>query len=59
MSRNLIQKRIKTTKTGKLLRRASHIGHNQAKKSRELKRSKKKPIVVHKTLKQSIIKIDH
>lgn len=42
MAKKSIQKRIKITKKGKVLRRPSHQGHNQAKKSSKLKQKKRK-----------------
>ncbi|NMB92340.1 MAG: 50S ribosomal protein L35 [Parcubacteria group bacterium] len=44
MSKNSIRKRIKITKTGKILRRCAHQGHNQAKQSSKIKRRRKKSI---------------
>ena len=36
------RKRIKITKQGKMLRRVSHQGHNQAKQPSKIKRQRKK-----------------
>ncbi|PIR98638.1 MAG: 50S ribosomal protein L35 [Candidatus Colwellbacteria bacterium CG10_big_fil_rev_8_21_14_0_10_41_28] len=40
MASKTIRKRIKVTKTGKLLRRQKGLGHSRAKKSRNLMRKK-------------------
>jgi len=58
MGKNLIDKRIKVTKSGKILRRPSHIGHNQAKKNSKTKRSKRGLILVN-DFKKNIFKIYH
>jgi len=44
MGKTSIRKRIKITKTGKVLRRSSHQGHNQAKESSEIKQQRRKRI---------------
>jgi len=44
MSNNSIRKRTKITKSGKILRRIGHQGHNQAKQSSKTKRRRKKSI---------------
>lgn len=58
MSRNLIDKRIKITKKGKLLRRPSRISHNLAKKPSKVKRQKRQVVKVEK-FKTDILKIYH
>lgn len=58
MGKNLIDKRIKLTKSGKILRRHSHIGHNQAKKKSKVKRAKR-GLVCISNLKKDILKIYH
>jgi len=47
MGKTSIQKRIKITKTGKVLRRLSHQGHNQAKKSSKTKQQGRKRVSFH------------
>jgi len=47
MGKTSIQKRIKITKTGKVLRRISHQGHNQAKESSKTKQQRKKRVSFH------------
>jgi ribosomal protein L35 len=44
MGKTSIQKRIKITKRGKVLRRVSHQGHNQAKESPKTKQQRKKNV---------------
>jgi ribosomal protein L35 len=44
MGKTSIQKRIKITKTGKVLRRLGHQGHNQAKKSSKTKQQGRKRV---------------
>jgi len=44
MGKNALQKRITITKTGKVLRRVGHQGHNQAKQSPKTKQRRKKTI---------------
>ncbi len=58
MGKNLIESRIKLTKRGKILRRSSHIGHNQAKKTSKVKRAKRS-LVSASHLKKDILKIYH
>ncbi|HOK17271.1 MAG TPA: hypothetical protein PL164_00710 [Candidatus Paceibacterota bacterium] len=58
MGKNLIESRIKLTKRGKILRRPSHIGHNQAKKKSKVKRSKR-GLISASHLKKDIFKIYH
>lgn len=58
MGKNLIDKRIKLTKKGKILRRPSHISHNQAKKKSKVKRAKR-GLVNITNFKQDIFKIYH
>lgn len=58
MSKNLIDKRIKFTKRGKILRRHSHIGHNQAKKKSKIKRARR-GLVCISNFKKDILKIYH
>lgn len=55
MGKHLIEKRIKITKKGKILRRPSKIGHNLAKKPSKSKRQKQK-LVLEKMHKKLIIK---
>jgi ribosomal protein L35 len=45
MGKASIQKRVKITKTGKVLRRVSHQGHNQAKESPKIKQQRKKDVL--------------
>jgi len=42
MSKKSYSKRVKITKTGKVLRRNSHQGHNQAKVTSKVKRQRRK-----------------
>jgi ribosomal protein L35 len=52
MGKTSIQKRIKITKTGKVLRRISNQGHNQAKKSSKTKQQSRKSASFHLYAKQ-------
>lgn len=52
MGKTSFQKRIKITKTGKVLRRVSHQGHNQAKESPKTKQQRKKCVSFHLYAKQ-------
>ncbi len=52
MGKKTFQKRFTITKTGKLIRRHSNLGHNKAKKNNKTKRRNKRPIVAHKNNKQ-------
>lgn len=58
MGKNLIDSRIKITKSGKVLRRPSHISHNQAKKKSKIKRLKRGLVSVTQ-LKNELFKIYH
>ena len=58
MGKHLVEKRIKITKRGKILRRSSHIGHNLSKKTPKVKRQKQKLISVEHHRK-NIYKILH
>ncbi len=58
MGKNLIEARVKITKKGKVLRRQSHLGHNQAKKKSKVKRAKRS-LVSASHLKKDILKIYH
>jgi len=52
MGKTSIQKRIKITKRGKVLRRISHQGHNQAKQSSKTKQQRRKDASFHLYAKQ-------
>jgi len=58
MRRKLFKKRLKITKTGKILRRSSHLGHTKAKDSAKVKRRRKRLISMEKH-KKTIIKHSH
>lgn len=58
MRKKLFKKRLKTTKTGKILRRSSNLGHTKAKDPSKIKRRRKKLISISKQ-KKSIIKHSH
>jgi len=45
MSKRTFQKRFKVTKTGKIIRRHSNLGHNKAKKNSKIKRQNKKLVI--------------
>ncbi|MGC8651111.1 MAG: 50S ribosomal protein L35 [Minisyncoccia bacterium] len=42
MTKKAYLKRVKITKTGKVLRRTGHQGHNQAKETPKVKRQRRK-----------------
>lgn len=48
----LFRKRLKKTKTGKIIRRSSHLGHKKAKESAKIKRRRQRPILVEKQRKK-------
>jgi len=58
MRRKLFKKRLKITKTGKILRRSANLGHNKAKVSSKVKRRRKRPISMPKHTK-AIIRHSH
>ncbi len=58
MRRKLFKKRLRITKTGKILRRSSNLGHTKAKDPSKVKRRRKRLISMPKHIK-SIIKHSH
>lgn len=58
MRRKLFKKRLRITKTGKILRRSANLGHTKAKDSSKIKRSRKRLISMPKHTK-AIIRQSH
>ncbi len=58
MRRKLFKKRLRITKSGKILRRSANLGHTKAKDSSKVKRRRKRLISMSKHIK-SIIKHSH
>jgi len=58
MRRKLFKKRLKITKSGKILRRSANLGHTKAKDSSKVKRGRKRLISMPKHTK-AIIKHSH
>lgn len=58
MRRKLFKKRLKITKSGKILRRSSNLGHTKAKDPSKVKRRRKRLISMPKHTK-AIIKHSH
>lgn len=58
MRRKLFKKRLRITKTGKILRRSANLGHTKAKDPSKVKRRRKKLICMSKHTK-SIIRHSH
>lgn len=54
-----ILKRIKITKTGKLIRRKSHLNHFNAKESRKVQRRQSKKVVMSGTYEKMFKKYMH
>lgn len=48
----LFRKRLKKTKTGKIIRRSSHLGHKKAKEAAKVKRRRQRPVLVQKQRKK-------
>jgi len=55
---NLFKKRLKITKSGKIIRRSCNLGHTKAKDPSKVKRRRKRPISVESHVKP-IIKHSH
>ncbi len=55
---NLFKKRLRITKTGKIVRRSCSLGHTKSKDSSKVKRRRKRPISIGSHVK-SIIKESH
>lgn len=58
MRKKLFRKRLKVTKTGKILRRSSNLGHTKSKDPSKVKRRRQRIISIEK-YKKSIIKYSH
>jgi len=59
MGKKTYQKRLKVTKGGKILRRHSNLGHNEAKKSSKTKRKNKRIIIVKQSSSKRLLKQLH
>jgi len=59
MSKRMFQKRLTITKTGKIIRRHSNLGHNKAKKSSKTKRQNKRLIITKRTSNKDLLRNLH